>query len=335
MACPQCQSNEISPEGSCLICGYKIDAKPTEPKEEADPQPEAGPSGAIEVNYAEGEPAAGKSEVPPWRQQLSQRLHEIKQKRESMAASAPVERKPAPAPAPPMKSLESMNSLQERLKRVPVRKPQVPVIPLPRQRKLEPLPEPAPRPAPQPSSKPADVQEIRNLIDSAVSKQAPTAPARPELVSVIASGPAPASAPALEPSEGKLIFLSRTLAGLVDLIVVVLCTGGFIIAADYFSGIIELDHLSLALFAVVFLMVFFVYSLFFLSATNQTIGMMITDLRVVAGSETRPSIRQLLGRCSAFLLSLLCAGIGLFLGLFDRDSLCFHDRVSGTHVVRI
>ena len=39
--------------------------------------------------------------------------------------------------------------------------------------------------------------------------------------------------------EGKLILLSRTLSGLVDLLIVVLCTGVFIIAADYFSGIVD------------------------------------------------------------------------------------------------
>jgi uncharacterized RDD family membrane protein YckC len=281
------------------------------------------------VDYSEGEPALDKAEVPPWRQQLSQRLHEIKQKRESMTVVQP-ERKPVPAAASQMKTSDSMNSLQERLKRVPVRKPQVPVVPLPRQKKLEPLPEAPPKPADPPPSNPADAQEIRNLIDSAVLRKVSPSASPKEPVQIVANEPA-----AIPEHEGKLILLSRTLSGLVDLIVVVLCTGVLIIAADHFSGIIALDYLSVILFFAVFLMVFFLYSLFFLSATNQTIGMMITDLRVVGAEENRPSIRQLIGRCCAYLVSFLCAGIGLLLGLFDRESLCFHDRISGTRVERL
>ena len=334
MACPQCQSDEISPAGLCLICGYQVNAKPTEQIPETETRQEPGHSGPIEVNYTEGEPASNKGEVPPWRQQLSQRLHEIRQKKEAMAAAQP-ERKTSPAPAPAavsqLKTADTLILLQERLKKVPIRKPQVPVVPMPRQRKLEPLPDPATKATDPTTSKPTDAQEIKNLIDSAVLRQVPQSPA-PSLAPV----PVVARTPLAEPeSEGKLILLSRTLSGLVDLIVIVLCTGACIIAADYFSGIIALDYISLLVFSVVFLMVFFLYSLFFLSASNQTIGMMITDLRVVGANERRPSIGQLIGRCSAYMFSLLCAGIGLILGLFDRDSLCFHDRVSGTHVIRI
>ena len=330
MACPQCQGDEISPAGLCLICGYQVNAKPEERIPEIESREEPGRSGPIEVNYTEGEPASDNGEVPPWRQQLSQRLHEIRQRKESMAATQQ-ERTASPAPVPQLKTADTLTLLQERLKKVPIRKPQVPVVPMPRQRKLEPLPEPEIKAPVPPTSKPADAQEIKNLIDSAVLRQVPppTVPS-PESIPVVPG------MPASEPeSEGKLILLSRTLAGLVDLIVIVLCTGAFIIAADYFSGIIALDHISLVVFSAVFLMIFFLYSLFFLSASNQTIGMMITDLRVVGRNERRPSIGRLVGRCCAYMVAFLCAGIGLLLGLFDRDSLCFHDRISGTRVIRI
>ena len=35
MGCPQCQSNEISPSGVCLICGYRVEAKPESGEQDA------------------------------------------------------------------------------------------------------------------------------------------------------------------------------------------------------------------------------------------------------------------------------------------------------------
>jgi uncharacterized RDD family membrane protein YckC len=303
----------------------------SEPKTEADAQEAISHSGLIEVDYSGGSAETPeKSEVPQWRQQLSQRLHEIKQRKESVPAAQPEVKAPAAA-VPPAKTAETLSSLQERLRKAPVRKPQAPQVPPPRQKTLEPLdPKPVPKEAAPPSLPAAEPQEIRNLIDSAVSKQVSQTGAP----SGIPQFPGRASEPAPD-MEGKLILLSRTLSGLVDLIVVTLCTGAIVVAADYFSGIVALDSVSLLLFALLFLLNFFLYSMFFLAASNQTIGMMITDLRVVGADRRRPTMGQLARRCCGYLISLLFAGIGLLSALFDRGSLCFHDRVSRTHIVRI
>jgi uncharacterized RDD family membrane protein YckC len=335
MGCPQCKSDEISPSGSCLICGYQIKEDSTPMKEDSLPT-EAKPaeeeenqsySGMIEVDYADGAPKPlekEKNELPQWRQELSQRLNEIKQKKES-AGTTP-ESKPGAAPAAQAKPVESLSVLQAKLmERMPVRKPQPPLVPPPRQKTLEPV---FPDSAAFKDEKPAEKRDIRNLIDSAVARQLPQS-AAPGVESAIEYEP-----DSTDP-EGKLILLSRTLSGLVDLIIVVLCTGLFIIAADFFSGIIVLDKVSLIDFSILFLLNYFLYSFFFLFASNQTIGMMITDLRVVGPDEKRPSIGQLLCRCAGHLISLFGLGIGLLLGLFDRKSLCFHDRTSGTHVIRV
>jgi uncharacterized RDD family membrane protein YckC len=184
--------------------------------------------------------------------------------------------------------------------------------------------------AAKPEKKAADPKEVKELIDQMVSRQ-----------SASESIPVPfADGSGLMPAryanyEGKLILLSRTLSGLVDLICIVLCTGAFIIAADFFSGIVVLDVVSILDFLLLFLLMYFVYSIFFLATSNQTIGMMITDLRIVSADDGRPSLRQLLSRCCGHLLSLFGLGIGLLWSLFNRENLCFHDRLSGTHVVRI
>jgi uncharacterized RDD family membrane protein YckC/uncharacterized Zn finger protein (UPF0148 family) len=330
MGCPQCQSDEISPSGVCLICGYRIPAaKPKEAESEAVREDDRNYSGMIEIDYSEGKAESSeKSEIPEWRQQLSQRLHEIKQRKE-MAATSHNEAKPPVTQA----KAESLSALQARLlEKMPVRKPPAPPVAAPRQKTLEPLkPEPVTQAVPR-----TDPQEIRTLIDNAVSRQAspmagPGAPAQ-EFETTGLSGYVPELA---EGEEGKLILLSRTLAGLVDLIVVLLCTGAFIIAADVFSGVISLDYISLIIFSALFLLNYFVYSLFFLSASSQTIGMMMTDLRVVGMDERRPSTGRLVGRCCGHLLSVFGLGIGLLLSLFSRESLCFHDWLSGTRVVRV
>ena len=63
-----------------------------------------------------------------------------------------------------------------------------------------------------------------------------------------------------------------------------------------------------------FLLTYFFYSLFFLTASSQTIGMMITDLRVVDADGRRPSISQLLRRGFGHLASVLVSGVRVSCG---------------------
>lgn len=331
MGCPQCQSDEISPAGVCLICGYNVttESSDSETESNAEGKDSPGYSGMIEMNYAGEVPEAPeKNDVPKWRQELSQRLSEIKQKRESAPVIRLERRTAPPAPPPSAKPVESLSVLQARLlERMPVRKIQAPFVPPPRQKTLEPV---VPEAAQPPALKPTDPSEVRSLIDNAVSRQHPHA----GTASPIAEIPQ-YEQDEDEDQEGKLILLSRTLSGMVDLIVVVLCTGIAILSANSFSEMIELNRISLINFSLLFLLNFFLYSLFFLSTSNQTIGMMITDLRVIGAGGVRPSIRQLLLRCLEYLVSLVGLGIGLAVSLFDRENLCFHDRHSGTRIERM
>jgi len=133
----------------------------------------------------------------------------------------------------------------------------------------------------------------------------------------------------------KLILLSRTLSGLVDLTVVFLCGFSCVMAAEIVSGFADVDAWSWVNFALLQTTIFFLYSVFFLGAANQTIGMMVTDLRVVDPDHQRPRISQIWIRSAAYLTSLLGFGIGLVWGFFDRESACLHDKISRTCVIRI
>jgi len=312
MGCPQCDSDEISSTGVCLVCGYAV--VPQNPPPEMETQTAAF-TGAIRIDYSEGE-TQQESERPDWKQELSQRLNAIKQKKAQ--ASSPDDTSASP---PVQKQREDVSILQAKLlEKMPPRKPRTPSPPAPRQIQLQPIPEEKPHPEDSPD-------EIRRLIDNAVSLR----PAQAEDMLDI-------EIPSARPSfnhEGKLILLSRTLSGLIDFILILLCTGVFLLAADYFARIVELDNVSLVNLSSLFILNYFVYSLFFLAASNQTVGMMITDLRVVGNGNTRPSVLQLFGRCCIFLASVFGLGIGLLVGLFDRENRCLHDRRSGTNVVRI
>lgn len=339
MSCPQCQNGEIDSSGTCGSCGYA--ASPESPVSEAETAKKdpGNVSGAIEVDYSDGDPEPpSQDEVPSWRKELSQRLQAIKQKRETEGprpASIIKDIPPEPTGFKVQEDPAAAALRAEIIEKMKARKPAPkPPTPIPLQKTLQPLEPHASEPIL--ASGAADPQRIQNLIDSAVSRKP-----------VSADAPGPAMEEPLwriddlsavqEPadSEGKLILLSRTLSGLVDLILVVLLTGAFVISADYFSGIIVLDAISLADFAALFLLTYFGYSIYFLATSNQTVGMMITELRVVGAEDRRPQMRQVIGRCCGFLVSLLFAGIGLLWGLFDRENRCLHDRISGTYVIRI
>jgi uncharacterized RDD family membrane protein YckC len=334
MSCPQCQSTEIGSSGKCKVCGYQIQAPDSAPVLEPEVKESGKQAGMIAMNYSESaQDSPSKAEIPQWRKDLSQRLQEIRKKRD--VAGAAVKESPAnsrPSPASEFQARPAAVPIRPSAKsneRTPARKPAIkPSRPTPHQKILKPL---APEAIPsKQASQPANPREIQRLIDSVVSRQSPAAdkPARPaEIYGAVQE---------LESDdEGKWIFLSRTLSGLIDLICVIFCTGIFILAADFISGIIVLDFFSLVHFAALLLLTYFVYSFFFLFASNQTIGMMITDLRVAGIHEPRPSFARLGIRCCCYIISLLAFGIGLIWGLFNRGNLCLHDRLSGTTVVRI
>ena len=286
------------------------------------------------MDYSEGEPVEEQEEEKPaWRQELSQRLQAIKQKRQAMGQSRQAEvgdRRPSIALRNGLKStaVDARRLPAIRAGARCANPPGNPRLRSPGRRHCSRWTSGSVRRKARPKGNgPRDVQA---LIDNAIRGKPQPAGRSP---AAFAGNPAhEMELPADD--EGKLILLSRTLSGLVDFIIVLLCSGLCIIAADFFSGIIALDTISYLIFSVLLLLTYFCYSLYFLSASNQTIGMMITDLRVIDAAGGRPSVSQLLRRCFGYLASVLVLGFGLLWGLFDRESQCFHDRISDTRVVR-
>ncbi len=335
MECPRCKNDKFSPEGICLACNYQAERTETPPEREFNDDEKVNASQSSEADTpADTASLPPKDEIPNWQKELSQRLAEIKLKKEAEKNFSQAQGENLPPKIPPARprihAIPSP-SPKEQSETVPARSQtqEAPVSPgigaaaTPRQRTIASLgPEVyTADKADQNSSE----RNVKDLIDNTISRRS-IQPAKESPIFIIGSPP---------PDENKLILLSRTLAGLIDLIIVVLCTVVFIISADYFSGIVILDILSLVEYAGLFLIVFLLYSIFFLATSGQTVGMMITDLRVTGIQENRPSVAQLFLRCFGFLLSVIALGTGLLWSLVDRDSMCFHDRFSNTSVKRL
>jgi uncharacterized RDD family membrane protein YckC len=67
---------------------------------------------------------------------------------------------------------------------------------------------------------------------------------------------------------------------------------------------------------------------------GRTLGMRPWRLRVIAADGFPASLRALMKRYGVGTLSLLLAGAGFWWAWFDRECLTWHDRASGTRMVR-
>jgi uncharacterized RDD family membrane protein YckC len=343
--CPKCHGREFDSAGNCVSCGSQPHDAPA-----ANPAPKQA-SGLIEVDYSEAHPEA-PTELPQWRLELSRRLQEIKTRREALPSPAPPDPDGAPLPRPfpvevvpaqaeePTPAVALEQPVRKERSRVPRRIAKFPTVavstspdsapPVPAPLAELPLFKAAAETKPEAARKDqTPAAEIQDLIDRAVSRQVAPAQVAPLLPAAVAK------APGASDTESKLILLSRTLSGLVDMIIIGACTAGFMIAADAFSGIEVLDPTSLISYGVLLAAVYIAYSLFFLMTSNQTIGMMITDLRLLDSGRTRPVFLSVLARTLFYPCAVLFFGIGLVWGFFDRRARCLHDILSGTRVTRV
>ncbi len=335
MECPRCKKDKFSAEGICLACNYQAETSETSPERVFNENETANaPQSTVEDTPADTAPLPPKDEIPQWQKELSQRLADIKLKKETEKNLRQAQGENLPPEVPPVRArvhAQASPAPKEHARPILVRSqtPEAPASPgnagsaTPRQRTIASLGPDVYTAAM--AAKKSESTNVRELIDSTVSRR--SIRSAQEYPVFRLESPAP--------KENKLILLSRTLAGLIDLIIVVLCTAVFIISADYFSGIVILDILSLIEYAGLFIMVFLLYSIFFLATSSQTVGMMITDLRVAGIQGNRPSIGQLSIRSFGFLLSVIVFGTGLLWSLVDRDNMCFHDRFSNTSITRL
>jgi uncharacterized RDD family membrane protein YckC len=77
-----------------------------------------------------------------------------------------------------------------------------------------------------------------------------------------------------------------------------------------------------------------VFFIWFWTHGGQTLGMRAWQLRVVDRHGRPIGLKRAIGRYFAAVVSALPAGMGFWWSLVDREKLCWHDRWSGTKLVR-
>lgn len=102
---------------------------------------------------------------------------------------------------------------------------------------------------------------------------------------------------------------------------------------DAHENIAPLSALQLALWAGCWLLTG-LYAVISWRTGGQTLGMRPWRLRVRALDGGRPSTRALWLRFGVATVSLLAGGLGFWWAWVDRERLTWHDRASGTRVVR-
>jgi uncharacterized RDD family membrane protein YckC len=338
MGCPKCQCEETSASGICLWCGYQISAPA--PEDGRGPKEKRDASGKVEPDYSRVPDKPPPEEPPQSQRETSRGPVSIKQKRKAVQAESPTlpsaepeARLPdqsSPPPATPDPTVPFPTPVKKTRRRAS-------------RKSGDKLPASSASPSePKNSSEPekstpaldwddADSRVALGVAENMTFERSnePGIPANaPELFIQLQ--------PAAENDEGGIILLSRTLSGLVDLIVMMLSTGTLVVGAHYVLGMHVRDSASLIHWSVLFMLVYFMYSLLFIGISNQTIGMMITDLQlVVRKGDKSPRLARIFVRCCGYLVSILCLGIGLLWALFDPEHQCLHDRLTNTRVVRV
>ena len=128
------------------------------------------------------------------------------------------------------------------------------------------------------------------------------------------------------------ILFSRLLGGLIDVVVAAIVGGA--------AGILTAHYTEAGVFSEGFVRdvsltagVFFLFSsTFLLYLSGQTLGMVATELRLVADDRKSPRLSDIVLRVLSFPL-VTASLIGLVWALFDRRQLCWHDHLSKTRVV--
>jgi len=80
------------------------------------------------------------------------------------------------------------------------------------------------------------------------------------------------------------------------------------------------------------LLVAYAFYVGFWSRAGRTLGMQSWDLRLETMDEQKPGLARTSLRFFSAMLSWLPLGLGFWWQLWDKDNLCWHDRLSGTRL---
>lgn len=146
----------------------------------------------------------------------------------------------------------------------------------------------------------------------------------------------PEAEPPPQRAAGPAPFISRLVAAIVDLGVLVVVDAAVIYLTTQISGLALADVMTVPLVPLgVFLGgVDLAYLFVFTAHGGQTLGKMALGLRVEAVDGRLTSSRALL-RVLTSMAGTAALGLGFALAALRHDGRAFHDQVAATHVVRV
>lgn len=126
----------------------------------------------------------------------------------------------------------------------------------------------------------------------------------------------------------------RMIAGLLDLLVVVLVSAPFVAGIEFAKGQWS-DPRVIGLIGGVALALMFSYLTVSIALTGRTFGMRLLSLRTIdVRTGLIPTGGQAVKRAVGYIFSLSILGLGVIYALIDRDGRTMHDRFSKTVVIQ-
>lgn len=146
------------------------------------------------------------------------------------------------------------------------------------------------------------------------------------------------NSPALETQVEAVIYCDapvaipthRLISTAVDLSIIVIALGVFLLTFHLAGGDIVLNKQTIPFFAGIGAVLALFYHLLYCMAGGDTAGMQWTRLRLVDFDGKDPDREQRIHRLVGGCLSFVAAGLGLIWALVDEESLTWHDHISKT-----
>jgi uncharacterized RDD family membrane protein YckC len=148
---------------------------------------------------------------------------------------------------------------------------------------------------------------------------------------------ASAAAPAVPGRDASLVwpaasFRERRLAALIDAGALLLACGVFLALFAALGGRLTVSRLDAAVLLMVLALFYMLYFGLFTMLSRATPGMMLRNLRLATFDGGEPQMRHLAWRSFGYLVSAGAMALGFLWALWDEEHLCWHDRISHTHL---
>lgn len=125
---------------------------------------------------------------------------------------------------------------------------------------------------------------------------------------------------------------NRRIAGFLDAIAIFGVFAGFLAMFRSLGGQLEFLKVNLAIYAIIFFLIYILYFGLFTLFSGATPGMQVRGLSVVAIDGAFPDTRQLLWRTFGYVLSGGTLLLGFAWAVWDEDQLTWQDRISHTYI---